>query len=342
MSTSDLTTALAEFFAATWPADEPVREPGPLAQSPWKAFAEMDLHLVGIAEESGGAGGSFADLMALAELSGRHAADVPVVEATTAAWALASAGLPIDSTAAHSIPVGTTDLNVGADGSVSGTLEDVPWGATVDLIVAIMADGRTVLVRSVDTHVRPGVDLAGQPRDTLLLDRVMPLDIAAGASAGQVRLRAVALRIAQMAGALQAVGELTRRYVGERVQFGKPIGAFQAVQAHVVQLEQMAVMTTALADRLSIEPELHAFDVLAAQLVSAENALVAARAAHQAHGAIGMTREYRLQGYTRRLHTWSGDFGEVLDVSERLGATASRAPSFAHLVLDADRPEIAS
>ncbi len=340
MSTSDLDVALAGFFAATWPTDEPIREAGPLSQSPWKAFAGIDLHLVGIDETVGGVGGSFADLMALAELSGRHAADVPVVEASTAAWALARAGLPIEPTAAHSIPVGPTALTVGADGTVSGTLSDVPWGTSVDLVVAITDDGRTVLVRASDATSRPGIDLAGQPRDTLVLDRVAPRGLAVGASAEQLRLRAIALRIAQMAGALQAVVGLTRRYVAERVQFGKPIGAFQAVQAHVVQLQQMAVMTTALADRLSIEAELYPFDVLAAQLVSAENALVAARAAHQAHGAIGMTREYRLQGYTRRLHTWSGDFGEALDVSARLGATATRASSFAHLILDDDRPEI--
>lgn len=342
MSTSDLSAALAEFFAATWPTDEPVREAGPLAESPWARFVDLGLHLVGVDEAAGGSGGSFSDLMALAVLAGRHAADVPVVESTVAAWALAEAGLPLDGVASHSIPVGPTSLSIDPDGTVSGTLADVPWGASADLVVAVADDGRTVVVRSRDATVCPGVDLAGQPRDTLVLAGVTPVGVAPGASAEQVRQRAVALRIAQTAGALQAVAELTRRYVGERVQFGKPIGAFQAVQAHVVQLQQMAVMTTAIADRLALGSELHAFDVLAAQLVSAENALVAARAAHQAHGAIGMTREYRLQGYTRRLHTWSGDFGEALDLSVRLGAIAAHAPSFAHLILDDDRPEIPS
>jgi acyl-CoA dehydrogenase len=338
MSTSDLTAALTDFFAATWPTDEPIREPGHLADTAWTAFADLGLHLVGIDESAGGSGGSLADLMALAALAGRHAADVPVVESTVAAWALAAAGLPLNATS-YSLPVGPTTLVIADHGTVSGTLCDVPWGSSVEAVVAVTADGRTVTVRPSDATIRPGIDLAGQPRDTLVFDGVVPQGVGVGVSADEIRQRAIVLRVAQTAGALHAVAELTRRYVSERVQFGKPVGAFQAVQAHVVQLQQMAVMTTAIADRLALGSQPRSFDVLAAQLVAAENALTAARAAHQAHGAIGMTREYRLQGYTRRLHTWSSDFGETLDISARLGATAAHAPSFARLILDEDRPE---
>lgn len=341
--TSDLTAALADYFAATWPLDAPVEEPGPLDTTPWSGFADLGLDLVGVPEDDGGAGGSFQDLIALAVLGGRHAADVPIVEATTAAWALATAGLPLEPGTSRSVPAGPTDLDVHDDGSLSGTVHDVPWGASVDVVVVVVDDGRTVALEVADATVRPGLDLAGQPRDTLTFSRALPRGLGHGATAEALRRRAAALRIAQVAGALQAVSELTRRYVSERVQFGKPIGAFQAVQAHVVQIEQMSVMTTALADRLGLEPDLHELDVVAARLVTAENALVAARAAHQAHGAIGMTREYRLQGYTRRLHTWTGDLGETVDLSRRLGATAAAAPSFAHLVLDDHhRPELAS
>jgi|GEM_PF-1456754 len=341
MSSSDLTAALADFFAASWPTDQPIGESGPLDQTPWAAYTELGLHLVGIDEDRGGSGGTFDDVMALALLAGRHAADIPVAESNTAAWALAETGAAVDEWSSLSIPVGPVALTV-RDGAVSGTLSEVPWGRSVDLVVAFADDGRTVALRVADATIRDGVDLAGQPRDTLRFDQVVPVVLAAGVSPDQLRRRAATLRIALMAGALQAVSELTRRYVGERIQFGKPIGTFQAVQAHVVQLEQMAVMTTALADRLSLEPVLHDYDVTAAQLVAAENSLVAARAAHQAHGAIGMTREYRLQGYTRRLHTWSSDFGETLELSARLGATAARADSLAHLILDDHRPEIAS
>lgn len=339
--TSDLTSALRDFFADTWPTDQPVPEPGPLAETSWSAFAALGLHLVGIEEDRGGSGGSFSDQMTLAMLAGRHAVDIPVCESAAGALAIAATGANLDASASWSVPTRTSDLTVHDDGTVSGTLLDVPWGATVDQVVAITSDGTTVALRPGDTQVRHGVDLAGQPRDTLLADHLRPVHRGVGMTSAQLYRSVVALRVALTAGALQAVSELTRRYVGERVQFGKPIGSFQAVQAHVVELEQMAVMTTALADRLSLAPTLEELDVTAAQLVTAENALTAARAAHQAHGAIGMTREYRLQAYTRRLHTWSGDFAEPIELARRLGATAASAPSFARLVLD-DSPEVAS
>lgn len=338
--TSDLTAALGDFFAATWPTDVPIDESGPLADTPWHLFADLGLHLVGVPEDRDGSGGTFADLMALAQLAGHYAADIPVVEATTGAWALVQAGLPVEPTASISIPVGQSSLTVHDDQTVSGTLADVPWGSSVDQVVAITTDGRTVLLEARDATARAGVDLAGQPRDTLVFTHVTAVAIGSGASAEQLRRRAVALRVALVAGALQAISTLTRRYVSERIQFGKPIGSFQGVQAHVVQVEQMAVMCTAVADRLALDEDLNGLDVAAAQLVTAENALAAARAAHQAHGAIGMTQEYRLQGYTRRLHTWIGDFGEAIELSRRLGATAAHEPSFAHLVLDHDRPEL--
>lgn len=66
-------------------------------------------------------------------------------------------------------------------------------------------------------------------------------------------------------------------------------------------------------------------EIVATKAVANRNAALAARAAHQAHGAIGMTREYPLQLLTRRLQTWRGDFGDETSLNLRLGtAIASR------------------
>lgn len=61
-------------------------------------------------------------------------------------------------------------------------------------------------------------------------------------------------------------------------------------------------------------------EIVATKSVANRHAGLAARAAHQAHGAIGMTREYRLQHFTRRLHTWRGEFGDETGLNLRLGA----------------------
>ncbi|SEG90511.1 acyl-CoA dehydrogenase [Thermomonospora echinospora] len=341
MSTSSVSGALAGFFASTWPSDAVPVEPDGLDRVTWNSLSEIGLHLVDIEENLGGSGGDLADLVQIAILCGRHAVDLPVVESHLAAWVMARSGLEIDSAHAYSVPLGPVDVTVNDAGHASGVLRDVPWGGSVDRVVAVTGDGHLIVVDPARAQVASGRDLAGQPRDRLLLNEVAVTRVSSAVPRDELVLRTALLRVSQMAGALQAAAEMTRRYTGERFQFGKPIGAFQAVQAHLVELQQMAVMTTSLAERLAVQPQLRAFDVMAAKLVANENAMAAARAAHQAHGAIGMTREYRLHLLTRRLHSWRGDGGDTLTLSARLGAATAAAPSFAAAVLDEDhRPEV--
>lgn len=335
MASNELISALEDYFDDTWPIEGPVPEPRPLGESGWSSATELGLHLIGVPEEAGGSGGSLADLVDVATLCGRHAADAPLIDNAVAAWAMARAALTIDPGSVLTLAHTRDGLAVEANGTVSGTLARVPWGSTADIVVTTTTDGRTVAVRTIDAEITPGLDLAGQPHDTLTLRGAPVIGIAEGATPQTLRARHSVLRIALMAGAMHAVSELTQRYVAERVQFGKPIGAFQAVQAHIVLVAQMAVMTDSLAQRLSLDDEPQLFDVNAAQLVAAENAHSLSRAAHQAHGAIGMTREYRLQGYTRRLHAWSAELASPTALAETLGAAAIAAPSFSRLILDA-------
>ncbi|ERB50616.1 hypothetical protein N806_05330 [Rhodococcus sp. P27] len=144
------------------------------------------------------------------------------------------------------------------------------------------------------------------------------------------------MRSVQMSGAMESASTLTRRYVSDRVQFGRPVAQFQAVQQHIVTLAQMASMSTLAVDRTA-----HAlirgdadFEVSATKLVVSQNALVSVRAAHQAHGAIGMTREYRLQQLTRRLHAWRSEFGDEVASATQLGEAVAASPSLHRLITD--------
>jgi acyl-CoA dehydrogenase len=122
--------------------------------------------------------------------------------------------------------------------------------------------------------------------------------------------------------------------VGQREQFGRPIGKFQSVQAHIVELAQASALTALSVDRAAAAA-LHgaaSFEIVATKSVANRNAGLAARAAHQAHGAIGMTQEYALQLLTRRLHTWRGDFGDEASMNTRLGAAIARAGNITTVV----------
>src|SRR5437899_2588713 len=74
------------------------------------------------------------------------------------------------------------------------------------------------------------------------------------------------------------------------------------------------------------------FAAAVAKLIGNESAREAIKASHQAHGAIGMTREYPLHEYTRRLNAWRREFGNERQVAGAIGKHASQAPSFAQLL----------
>ncbi len=124
-----------------------------------------------------------------------------------------------------------------------------------------------------------------------------------------------------MAGALGRMHELTMEYTAERRQFGKAVGSFQAVQAHLVHGAQdafLAAMALAAAAR-AVEAGAARFEITAAKLLADQAASAATRHAHQAHGAMGMTREYPLHHLSRRLWSWRSEYGDERAASRALG-----------------------
>lgn len=312
-----------DYFSKTFTPDVIAGvEHGGLPPRLWAEIEELGLPLIGVDESLGGAGGSLVDLVAVAEGAGRYAAPLPLVETALAAWLLASAGVVIPLGPLTVVP-DTNGLSL-TDSRLTGCARHVPWARSAERVVAVMGN-HVVSIDPTRLEITPGTDLAGMPRDTMTANNIDVDTHRSDVDADALLLRGALLRSAQIAGAISAALDLTNRYVRQRVQFGKPIGAFQAVQAHVVELAEVSALTelcvqrataAAIRGRASLE-------IVATKSVANRNAGLAARAAHQAHGAIGMTQEYSLQLLTRRLHTWRGDFGDEATLNLRLGATVA-------------------
>jgi alkylation response protein AidB-like acyl-CoA dehydrogenase len=103
---------------------------------------------------------------------------------------------------------------------------------------------------------------------------------------------------AQLLGAGRALLEASVRHAGLRVQFGRPIGAFQAVKHHLadvaIGLEFARPLIEAAAVALADSSPAASRDVSAAKIACADAAHRAARIALQVHGAIGYTQEHDL------------------------------------------------
>ena len=315
-------------------------ENSPLLHDLWDLLAGLDLPGIGIAESAGGSGGSFTDVVALLEAAGRRAVPLPLMEHHLALWLVTSSGGAIAGSAPWTVAPPQASLTV-AGTTVTGTLRDVAWGRDADRVVALIETGGHPSVVVLDpagaTAVQPGRDIAGQPRDALTFSDATAEVLPSAVTADQLAQRGAVLRAAQMAGAMAAVYELTQGYTAQRQQFGRPIGKFQSVRSHLVFLAQMSVMTQLSVDRAATAIESGrdaSFDAYAAKLLANQNAAVSIKSGHQAHGAIGMTREYALQDLTRRLNAWRCDWGTEQALADRIGGAVASARRIVSVATD--------
>jgi acyl-CoA dehydrogenase len=134
----------------------------------------------------------------------------------------------------------------------------------------------------------------------------------------QLRLKSGLVRAIQVCAALDRIVQLCVEHVTSRVQFGRPLSKFQAVQNLVSDVAAEAALAraateAALAAGVSSAwstPNLE-FLVAVARSCAGHATSVAVRNAHQVHGAIGTTREHRLHEFTRAALAWRSEFGSM-------------------------------
>ena len=134
---------------------------------------------------------------------------------------------------------------------------------------------------------------------------------------------------AKMAGALSAALDLSVQYTRERQQFGKPLASFQAIQQQLAVFAEEAAaadMAAAAAFRAADRGDPW-FEIACAKLRANQAARISTGIAHQVHGAMGFTAEYRLQHLTKRLWAWGSERGNERHWADKIGARiAARGP----------------
>jgi acyl-CoA dehydrogenase len=298
----------------------------------WGEVSAMGLPGISIEERLGGAGGSLADAIEVLRIAGRYALPLPLAEAgVLGGWLLTQAGIPVDTSVLTAVP-GRPDDDLRLDGDrLSGHAHRVPWARSATRVVTLMTADQSTSIVVCDLHevdVRPMPNLAGEPRDTVIFDQTPATVVAAptGLTQGVFATRGALSRVALMAGALERVCEMTIEYTSQRRQFGKPVGSFQAVQQHLVHCAQQSSMVSLALQAASraMTAGSGEFEVAAAKTLANQAATIATRAAHQAHGAMGMTQEYGLQHLTRRLWSWREEYGAERPWSHAIGAGVQR------------------
>jgi len=134
-----------------------------------------------------------------------------------------------------------------------------------------------------------------------------------------VMLAAAALASGLMAGAMARVLEMCLRHAGERQQFGRSLGKFQAIQQQLAVLAEQVLSVQVAARGAFVGATFDAERVAAAKCRANEAATHVCNIAHAIHGAIGATQEFDLQLYTRRIKLWQLAFGSESYWGARLG-----------------------
>jgi acyl-CoA dehydrogenase len=302
----------------------------------WTALAEAGLTGVGLPEEVGGSGGELADAVAIVRTLAAGAGAVPVAEQLLVAGpAVLAADLalpPIEEPLTFALgPAVTAHASDDGDGpgrfSLSGTVTDVAWSGAAKHLVVLAAGVAGPVLALVDVSALEATsvaNVAGEPRGSLVLDDVAASGaLLTSAQVEELKARYALARAVQLTAALEQVLAWTVQYAGERVQFGRPLGKFQAIQMELAEMAGEVTAVTALTDAAvqAVERDENVVLACAAAKVRAGAAVeVVARLAHQVHGAIGFTQEHKLHHLTRRLWSWRDEAGTELAWSRVLGA----------------------
>jgi alkylation response protein AidB-like acyl-CoA dehydrogenase len=256
-------------------------------ESLWQLLCEqVGAAALVIPEELGGAGGELADAATVLQELGRALVPSPLLGTTLAELALLAAPEP-DAATLEALAGGTSvgALVLDPDYVVNGDIADVVVAAT---------DGR--LSRWTRFTARPVATMDPTRR----LAEVRPEDTEFLAADPGLADTAAILLAAEQIGAAERCLELTVEYAKSRVQFGRPIGSFQALKHRMADLYVKVAAARAVVNDACNEPT--ATNAATARLAASETLSTVAAEGIQLHGGIAITWEHDMHLYFKRAH----------------------------------------
>lgn len=276
-------------------------------ESLWRLLCEqVGAAALVVPEDLGGAGGELADAAAVITELGRALVPTPLLGTTLAELALLAAEEP-DTETLEALAAGESIGTVVFDPGfvVNGDIADVVLGAS---------DGR--LSRWTEFTAAPAVTMDPTRR----LASITPAETAPlGADPGLADIAALLLA-AEAVGAAGRCLELTVEYAKERVQFGRPIGSFQALKHRMADMYVKAQTASAVVDEALADPS--PTSAALAHVTAIEAFRDIAGEAIQIHGGIAITAEHDIQLYFKRAHGSGQLFGQPIEYLRRLESAA--------------------
>lgn len=293
--------------------------PEPFDEALWDVLEASGL--TRLSTQGGGPADSAVVLGGLA----RWAAAVPIAETDLlATWLAKEAGLSVPDDG----PVGIAIADATRQGDrVVGTAVDVPWPDAGPIVLAARSADATFVALLESGAAVTTSDLAAEPRATMAFDLAVVDTVELSVAIGDELLRRGAwARCVQIVGAFDAAARLTAAHTRQRMQFGRPLGGFQAVQhalagllGEVERSRAATALAIAAADEHGFASPRTDYAVTVAKVAVGRAVGPVTTIAHQLHGAIGVTVEHRLWLATMRARGWADEFGTTGQHAVRLG-----------------------
>ncbi len=364
MSEADeLRQAVREFLAVTSPSDR-VRDLMSTAEgydeSVWHQMArELGLHGIAVPEEFGGAGASMSELAVVFEEMGAALLCAPffstVALATHAILCSGDAaamgdylpGFVDGSTTATVILNGSLDawdpqavtLMARADGTghrIRGDADLVLDGHTADVVLAAANTGEGTSLFAVSANadglIREPLATLDRTRKVAHLQfhdapaRLIGTDGAAAVGLARTCDLAIAALAAEQVGAAQRCLDMAVGYAKERIQFGRPIGSFQAIKHRCADMLVLVEGARSAAVHAAESADSSDLPIAAsvAKMTCSEAFLQVALDNMRIHGGIGFTWEHDAHLYVRRAKATELIFGSPDHHAQRLAALAMK------------------
>ncbi len=282
----------------------------------WHELAELGLFSLRLSEDEGGAGLGWADALLAHEELGRALVPGPLV------WSQLLAGR------VPGVATGDTVVTGLERHDPSGLVEHLD---AADLVVVLDDDG----IWGVDPAA-----LSAQPIHQLLdpltpvwrLDAALPAGDRLGDAdeAAALRLQGAALASALMLGLASASTDLAVAFAKDRQQFGRPIGAFQALKHLMADMFVRAELARSAVYAAGVtldDPAVGsvARAVASAKVTAGEAALGNAKTCIQVHGGMGYTWEVDAHLYLKRAYVLESTFGTRDDWADHLAELVAAA-----------------
>jgi alkylation response protein AidB-like acyl-CoA dehydrogenase len=319
----EIQSTARDFLAARF-KPEKVRElaeaDSPYDDAIWKEMCELGWPGIALPEEHGGQGLGVVELVILLEQSGYALAPSPLISNAFAGTVIAAAGS--DEQKARWLP----GIASGEErGAAEFTNEPVPLvGAAGGSAVLVLADGDGAkLVPTADaTLERIGLIDSTRAYFVARADGgdPMPGDIAPAVDAGMVALAAECVGVAQRA------LDISVEYAKEREQFGRPIGAYQAVSHRLAdmlwEVEEARSLTYYAAWCADAKPESLPLAASMAKARASDAATSVTHNAIQTLGGIGFTWEHDVHFFLKRARVSAQLMGSAGQHRDRVAALA--------------------